>query len=161
MDENTKADRIRIMEQFAADIMRHFNSSTDLTQLQRDELRRRVNENNRAVRKYVIEAGCFKTVTISPPPVIGGLLMKNTDPFDDVFGSFYEMSLIPSIRDMIEQAIGVIKDPDFGHDLPKHTALKRESIRKRYAFIAMSMDPANNELDDVLDAIKEACERCT
>ena len=29
-----------------------------------------------------------------------------------------------------------------------------------YAFVAMPMDPEDAQLEDVLDAIKEACERC-
>lgn len=40
-----------------------------------------LNKNRRSVRREVIEAGCHKTLTISPPSVVGGLLMKNVDPF--------------------------------------------------------------------------------
>lgn len=160
MDDSDKTDRIKLMEQFSADIMNHFNNSTKLSQTDRDDIRRRVNENNRTVRRYVLEAGCLKTLTIGPPPAVGGLVMKNVDPFDSVFQPLYGQSVIPTIRDMIEQAIGVMKDADFGHSLPEGISPESASIRKGYAFVAMSMDPRDKDLDDVLDAIKEACERC-
>jgi len=35
-----------------------------------------------------------------------------------------------------------------------------KSVRKNYAFVAMSIDPTNAELEDILDAIKEGAHRC-
>lgn len=47
--------------------------------------RRQINQTKAWVRREVIEAGCFKTLTISPPPAVGGLIMRNVDPFDTIF----------------------------------------------------------------------------
>lgn len=35
-----------------------------------------------------------------------------------------------------------------------------DEVKAGYAFVAMPMDPNDPQLDDVLDAIKEACKRC-
>jgi hypothetical protein len=37
-----------------------------------------LNQNLRAVRQVVIEAGCFRTVTIAPPPAVDGLVMNKS-----------------------------------------------------------------------------------
>ncbi len=42
---------------------------------ERQELRTYLNQNKSTARREVIEAGCFKTLTISPPPAVGGLIM--------------------------------------------------------------------------------------
>ena len=35
-----------------------------------------LNQNRRSVRREVIEARCHKTLTISPPPAVGGMIMR-------------------------------------------------------------------------------------
>jgi len=74
-------------------------------------LRTNLNQNKYRVRQIVIEAGCFVTVTISPPPITGGLIMRNVDMFQHMFDGIYNMSLVPRITDMLDQAIGVLKLP--------------------------------------------------
>jgi hypothetical protein len=44
-----------------------------------------LNENVAWVRNEVVKAGCIITVTIAPPPIIGGLVHQNADPFDYMF----------------------------------------------------------------------------
>jgi hypothetical protein len=70
-----------------------------------------LNKNVSWVQREVIEAGCQVTMTISPPPAIGGLLMKGVDPFKMMFTQPYGMSLTNAICDMVEKTIGVLSEP--------------------------------------------------
>src|SRR5262245_54739900 len=111
-----------------------------------------LNQNVHHVEREVIEAGCHKRVTIYPPPTVGGLAMLNTDPFNYLFERPYLMSMTATICDMLDQTIGVLRNP-----LPKlePTEAKIEvGITRGYAFVAMPMDKNNHALVDVLEAIK-------
>src|SRR5271169_928255 len=112
------------------------------------------------VRREVVEAGCFHTITIGPPPAIGGLVMRNIDSFAMMFERPYGHDLIPDVIDGIDQTIGVLKigpveapsnQPEVQVDL---------DFQKGYAFIAMPIDDSDAQLVDVLDSIKEAASRC-
>jgi hypothetical protein len=74
-------------------------------------LREWLNQNKMWVRREVVEARCLRTVTISPPPAVGGLVLRRIDPFDCMFDAPYSMSLVPGICDMIDSTIGVLSDP--------------------------------------------------
>ncbi len=117
-----------------------------------------INQNKAQVRREVIEARCFRTMTISPPPMIGGLVMRNVDPFDHIFQPPYLKSLVPIVIDMIDETIGVLNSG--GPPESKETAVVQETIQEGYAFIAMPMDPEEPALVDVLDAIKDSADRC-
>jgi hypothetical protein len=69
------------------------------------------------VHSLVQRAGRNKTYNISPPPAIGGFIMRNVDPFDNFFDPPYGISLISSIIDSIDETIGVIENtPNFKYD---------------------------------------------
>src|SRR5690554_1027468 len=74
------------------------------------EARSEINRLKRAVERDVIEAGCLKTMTISPPPAVGGLIMRNVNPFDHIFEQIYLRSLNPVVKDMIDETIGVLEE---------------------------------------------------
>jgi hypothetical protein len=74
-------------------------------------LREWLNQKVHWVRHQVIGAGCHKTVTASPPPAVGGLIMRGVDPFDSMFDAPYLMTLVPTICDMIDRIIGVLRYP--------------------------------------------------
>jgi hypothetical protein len=124
----------------------------------RAELRTFINENTMLIRREIGEAGCYKTVTISPPPAVGGLVMKDVDLFDVLFDPPYSLDVVPAITDMIDQTIGVLKVG--GPKTKRRPARILEDVMERYAFVAMPMDPDDPDLEDVLDAIKEAGRRC-
>jgi len=67
-----------------------------------------INRNTPAVRKLVWRAGCGKKITVSPPPIVGGLIMRDIDPFGCVFDGPYGMSMTSVISDMIDETVGVI-----------------------------------------------------
>ena len=73
----------------------------------RQELRERINKLLIPARLAVLEAGTMQLVTISPPPSVGGILAQNIDPFRNFFENFWGKSLIRSVIDAVDQAIGV------------------------------------------------------
>jgi hypothetical protein len=118
------------------------------------KLREWLNHNVEAVERDVAEAGCLSRLTISPPPAIGGLIMRNVNPFDMMFEDIYLMSPIPRICDMLDQTVGVLLNPPPEKEIeaPKLTSETQEG----YAFVAMAIDKEDHQLVDVLEAIKEA-----
>lgn len=124
------------------------------------ELRSKINVEKAWVRQQVIEAGCFTTITIGPPPAIGGLVMQNQDQFDLIFQTPYRIRIIPGIIDMIDEAIGALLNPI--HETRQSEFQPSTEVRTvpGYAFIAMPMNSSDPELEDVLDAIKEGAARC-
>ena len=68
-----------------------------------------INQNTAWVRRELIEARCFSTLTLTPPPITGGLIMENVDPFLAMFDPPYGQNLFEVIVDMIDRCIGVLK----------------------------------------------------
>jgi hypothetical protein len=121
------------------------------------ELRSEINQQKVWARQQVIEAGCFHTLTLGPPPAVGGLIMRDIDPFAMIFQRPYLQDLSPQVIDMIDQAIGVLlAGPTLVSDKPTI----KQGVMMNYAFVAMPIDESDHELEDVLDAIKEASDRC-
>ena len=150
MDVN---DKIEKLEEFKT-LLRNWPSNRSI------DLRTQINQKKAWIRREVIEAGCFHTVTIAPPPAIGGLIMQNIDPFDMIFDPPYFQSLIPNIIDMIDQTLGIIQCPEY-EVISARQAIKLDlDTQAGYAFIAMPIEQGSHELADVLDAIKEAARRC-
>jgi hypothetical protein len=129
------------------------------------QVRSTINQKKGWVRREVIEAGCFKTITVSPPPIVGGLVLKNVDLFEAIFAPPYGISVVSNVIDMLDETIGVLRSSDQSKVAPtKNTndpvSTIEECYEKGYAFIVMSIDPSNPGLVDVLDSIKEAATSC-
>lgn len=145
-------EKIRKLEEYKAKL-------TQWQRKQEAETRSWINQNTPWVRRETIEAGCFYTMTISPPPSVGGLVMQNVDLFAMMFSPPYLMNLMIHVVDMIDKTIGVLKAPP--RELkPAKAVAAPDPVQKGYAFIAMPIDPADAQFEDVLDAIKEAAKRC-
>lgn len=71
--------------------------------------RSKINQNIAQVKKITYIANTHKVVTIAPPPMIGGLVMKNVDPLDMIFNAPYGMDedVLYTIIDMMDETIGV------------------------------------------------------
>ena len=127
-----------------------------------DKVRARINQTKNSIQREVVEAGCLYTMTISPPPAVGGMIMQNVNPFNMIFDRVYLQSLNSHVKDMINQTIGVIEER---RNLPDDETKKRNEpeiayqVQEGYVFVAMPIGPAN-PYDDVLDAIKETCKNC-
>lgn len=121
-----------------------------------DDIRSQINQERKWVERELLEAGCSKTITISPPPAVGGLMMRDVNPFNFLFDAPYGRSVLGIIMDAIDEAIGVLKSPP--RKQPQISA--GSEYQRGYVFVAMPIDPTNPVLVDVLDALKEACKRC-
>lgn len=145
-------DRIAGLEKFR-DLLDAWDTKHDAA------TRRQINETMAWARREVIEAGCFGTLTIAPPPAIGGLVMRNVDPFELIFNPPYLTSMIPTVRDMIDRTIGALKaGPIEPRERP--SVAVDSDVKKGYVFVAMPIVPGDVALDDVLDGVKEAAKRC-
>jgi len=113
-----------------------------------------LNQNVHWVRREVGDAGCHKIITVSPPPAVGGIIAE-IDPFDSMFETHYGRSLVPIICDMIDHAIGVLRDPPPAKNAPEIGTIM-DRVQRGYAFVAMPIDKDDHQLVDVLDAIKNA-----
>jgi nucleoside 2-deoxyribosyltransferase len=151
-------EKIKKLEEFKVALASWSSDRYDAQR--RTQMRTYINQNKTWVRQEIIEAGCFVTVTIGPPPAIGGLLMRNLDPFSMIFDAPYGRNLIPLITDMIDQTVGVLLARPKGNDEPDVAVDIDVQVLHNYAFVAMAMHAQNPELDDVLDAIKESASRC-
>lgn len=121
--------------------------------------RSEINQRLTWVRREVIEADCFKTLTIGPPPAVGGLIMRKVDPFNLIFNPPYLTNMVPTVIDMIDQTIGVLNaEPDESSSATPRIAAEA-SVQRGYIFIAMPISPGDTRTEDVLDAIKDVATR--
>lgn len=151
-------ERIERLSEFRKYLDRYFQC---VDMREQPELRRLINLGRAAAEQEIIEAGQMKLITIGPPPAIGGLMIKNANSFNMLFDAPYGMSVIPSAIDMIDSTIGVMESSTYQELASAPTMGTFDSeVQEGYVFIAMPMDPANPQLEDVYDAIKEACGRC-
>jgi hypothetical protein len=124
------------------------------------EIRSEINRKKSWVKREVLEARCFKTFTVSPPPAVGGLVMRNVDPFEVLFNPPYGMSVSSIVFDMIDETIGVIMSGGPVREESEPAVSEEPDYEEGYAFIAMAIDPQDPDLEDVLDSIKEAATKC-
>lgn len=146
-------ERIEKLEEFKAKVIL-WRETKD------HRIRSFINQNITWVRREIVEAGCFHTLTVGPPPAIGGLIMRNVDPLMTMFAPPYGINLFTIVIDMIDQTIGVLKTGPTELLSEKPEVQIDLDVQKGYAFIAMPIDDDNPQLVDVLDSIKEAAKRC-
>jgi hypothetical protein len=60
-------------------------------------IRSSINQETPWVRREVVAAGCFSTLTVTPPAITGGLIAQNVDPFAMMFDPPYRMNLVKSV----------------------------------------------------------------
>jgi len=111
------------------------------------ETRTQINKKLSNVRNLVFRAGSLKTYTISPPPMIGGMIMRNIDPFTIIFDPPYGQSMVPPLIDMIDEAIGVIESKDNfdpNPKIPTKKKIKGKTISNRVFLV----HGHNNELKE-------------
>ncbi|HEY9629438.1 MAG TPA: hypothetical protein V6C84_19225 [Coleofasciculaceae cyanobacterium] len=101
------SEKIQLLSSFQVDIRCWFDEKYD--QSEAEAIRSRINRNVRRVCNIVTETGCLKLMTVAPPAAIGGLMISNANPFDSVLETYYGLSFIPSIVDMLDESIGVLE----------------------------------------------------
>lgn len=70
-----------------------------------------INQSVVQVKKIIRMVGTYKTITIAPPPIVGGVVMRDVDPFDILFSAPYGMSfdIYNLVLDIVDETIGVLK----------------------------------------------------
>ena len=88
------------------------------------------------VRHFIGMTGQGKTVTIGPPPMIGGLVMKNINPFDILFTPPYGMfnDILSYCIDIIDSTIGVLKSDDNSLRSLRKLYMDTKRISQRWCF---------------------------
>jgi hypothetical protein len=106
-------------------------------QTQRPEIRSAINQAMALVRRIVLEAGCFGTLTLTPPTITGGLIRENVDPFSSVlFEPPYDLNIIGAVLEMLDRTIGVLsvgpagvrEEAKIGADLASDTKYEVDPI---------------------------------
>lgn len=141
-DEEAKI--IRELEEFISAIKRWSNPSRADD---REQLRSFINRRVEDVAEVVRLAGCRQTLTISPPPAIGGYVMPNVDPFAYIFEDVWGRSLNSKVFDMLDQTIGVIESGKF-QNRKEHLQKARGSmgpISGRKVFLVHGHDESARE----------------
>jgi hypothetical protein len=126
-----------------------------------EQFRSEINQKTHWVRDQVVETGCYRTFTVSPPPAVGGLVMQNLDGFENLFDAPYRMNFFPPVIDMIDRAIGVLQSSGYQRKRAAPAiATITSDVRRGFIFVAMAIDSSRPELEDRLDTIKTAARNC-
>src|SRR5215470_1605830 len=149
----TTEEKIQRLEEFKRTVI-------DWARTRDASLRSMINQNTEWVRREVVEARCFHTMTVGPPPALGGLIARGIDPFTSLFDPPYGVNLVRVVVDMVDRTIGVLRSQPFEDPSAQPRVQVELDVEEGYAFIAMPMDPEDLQLVDVLDAIKEAARNC-
>jgi hypothetical protein len=125
------------------------------------ELRKQINRMLIPVRMAIVEAGAMKLMTIGPPPAVGGVIPQNIDPFQNFFIHFYGTSLVQTVIDAVDQAIGAYEQALEGSDLvnfESKDALDIETAIERALRPSFRKRPPSNEAEvqDVIEHILNA-----
>jgi len=72
-----------------------------------------INENILDIRETVELAGCGITMTATPPPITGGLILRGLDPFDHIFNPPYGVSVIREVIDIVERTMAQVRSGKF------------------------------------------------
>ncbi|TWU23466.1 putative nucleotide-binding protein containing TIR-like domain protein [Novipirellula galeiformis] len=106
-------------------------------------IRTYINRNTPSVRKLVWRAGCGKTITVGPPAMVGGLIMRNVDPFGCIFEGPYGMNMTSVLCDMIDETVGVIQAGELRPEpkpKPKSNATLASPKSNRKVFVVHGHD---------------------
>lgn len=101
----SKADIIKELEEFQQLLY-------SWEQEYRPQTRSAINKKIPFIQKVLKLTGTSKKVTISPPPMIGGLIIRDVDPLTCLYDPPYGLSVTDIISDCIDEAIGIIESSD-------------------------------------------------
>jgi hypothetical protein len=100
--EDKRQQYIAILEEFK-------NLVISYGRTRADTLRTAIVKKSSIVQKLVHKAQAGRTITIAPPPAVGGVIIRNANPFDLIFQDFYGVDIIGTVVDCIDEAIGRIE----------------------------------------------------
>lgn len=105
-----KKEVIKKLEKFKNLITKWQQCSCDSSEI--STLRAEINKNKGFIHNILVQTNTNKKMTISPPPAIGGYVMENIDPLDIIFDAPYDIDVTHIIKDLVEEAIGVVENSD-------------------------------------------------
>ncbi|HAU0932760.1 hypothetical protein SCO85_12055 [Legionella pneumophila serogroup 1] len=143
----TKDEKIKRIEIFKDNLNEYLNHPDQ-------DLRSEINKEKKWIQREILENGCMKLITATPPPAVGGLVYRDLNPLDVIFNPPYRLNIIPYVIDMLDETIGTILESSEGTIIPE------PKYQEGYAFVAMAMDPNDDELEDIHDSIKTCAEEC-
>ncbi len=118
----TNSEKIVRIEKFRVLVLRW-------SQSEKAEDRSKINREKTWIRQQVIEARCFKSLTIGPPPAIGGLVLEGVDAFEMMFNPPWHMNLVPTVVDMLDATIGVLTaEPEREDEAQKAPSISTSTV---------------------------------
>lgn len=96
-------------------------------------IRSEINQSLPCIKKIIAMTMTGKTLTIAPPPMIGGLVMHNVNPFDMLFNAPYGMfqDFLDCCVDIIDSTIGVLKSNENYIEEFEKTSLERKKKKSK------------------------------
>lgn len=116
------------------------------------QTRSAINKKIPFIQKVLKSTGTSKKITISPPPMIGGLIIRDVDPLTCIYDPPYGLSVIDILADSIDEAIGIIEsNDDFMNKLyPKEENKHRISLTSKKSNKVFIVHGRNNEIKETV-----------
>lgn len=109
--QETILEKIDRLSAFKNNICRWYDGYYHLSEV--EQLYSEVKQNTKLVREIVVETRCLKLISTIPSSLTGGMVIRDCDPFSNVLNSVSNVSYIPVIVEMIDEAIAVLKSPRY------------------------------------------------
>lgn len=152
----TNADIISLLNEYRTHLLKLRSHS----KFNYEETREFLNKNRNTVQCILIAAGTLRLISIAPPPMFGGYMMKNINPLDVIFDPPYNLDVHSHLSDVILQAIGVIeKDSDFYKKLETKTQKKGRDYNVWSLIHPQIAEVSQKRMSDgyYADAVEAAC----
>jgi len=82
------------------------------------------------VRSIVARTKAGRTITIAPPPAVGGVILRDLDPFDLIFEDYHGVDIISVVLDCLDDAIGKIESGEYISVPVPDQQLKRPNMKE-------------------------------
>jgi len=102
-DNRTKY--VKTLEEFRSLVISYRHSPSQ-------EVRTAIVKISPIVRKIVAKAKAGRTITIASPPTVGGVIMRDLNPFDLIFNAPHGVDIIATVVDSIDEAIGTVENDE-------------------------------------------------
>ena len=105
------AEKIHLLASFKQNIGHWFDGQSDLPNT---ELLSHIQQNTGSVREIITETRCLRLMPTLPASLTGGMIIRDCDPFSNILGNSYgNVSYIPEVMAMIDEAITVLESPKY------------------------------------------------
>jgi hypothetical protein len=148
------SERIQRLERFREDLIGWLHAQKGL--MERDRLEKAIEKNKEWVKREAISTGSFKTITLLNPVSVGGGMVHDVDPFKSLTHPPYDFNLATPVLNIVDATIDVLKEALHARTVDGPAV----TTGRNSAFLIMPANRSDPQLEDVVDAIKEAASRC-